>query len=56
MNKQPELGSTWKGRVLVNLRVFNADSPQREIGAIQPTLRERALKEKLLNFKHKFQV
>ena len=39
MDDNPELGSTWKGKILMHVECQNADHPERRIQAIEESIK-----------------
>ena len=42
MNEQPDLASEWKGRVLLNITLFDVEEPERKMTKINEEIRVRA--------------
>lgn len=50
MNHNPELASTWKGRLLMNIQCEDALNPEMKQEAVDPIVVKDAVDRKILNF------
>ena len=56
MNKQPDLASEWKGRVLLNITLFDVEEPEHKMMKINEEIRVRATRELFLTPVNCFQI
>lgn len=47
MNENPELGSTWKGRMLMHIEAEESKQPSKKHQAIDPSIKEIATNKKM---------
>jgi hypothetical protein len=43
MNSNPEIGSTWKGRILMQIEAHDAKHPERDVRELEKTIKETAI-------------
>lgn len=43
MNSNPEVGSTWKGRILMQIEAHDAKHPERDVRELEKTIKETAI-------------
>ena len=55
MNNQPEMGSSWKGRILMQIEAEDSKHPERKQQPLEDTIKQRAITEGFFE-DHEFEV